>query len=95
LRRYAPQSFHAVFALKALYSPGGIDQPLLPSIERVTIRADFDTDLGQRGPRFKSIAAGAGYYAAPVCRMYGSFHFRLSEFENNIARVMAQIRARV
>jgi hypothetical protein len=73
------ESFHAVFALKALDSSGGIDQTLLPRVERMAIRAHFNADLRQGGTCFEGIAACARHQAAAVCGMDISFHMLLSQ----------------
>jgi hypothetical protein len=91
-----PELFHAVFALKALDAPGSIDQALLPSIERMAIRAYFDMDFRQGGTRFEGVATCTRYEAAAVSGMDLSFHFACFSLigsinKNNIAWPHAQI----
>ena len=72
--------FHAVLTFKSLYSPGGIDQTLLPGVERVAIGTYLDVDLRQSGTGFESVTAGAGDDAAPVPGMNISFHLSISAY---------------
>jgi len=65
---------HAVFALEAFNASGGIDQALLSGVERMAIRAHFDTDFRQGGTRFEGVAARASNQAAAVLGMDFSFH---------------------
>jgi len=72
--------FHAVFSLKALDAPGGIDQALLSGVEGMAIRAHFDVDFRQGGTRFEGVAARARNEAAAVRGMDISFHSRVSAY---------------
>lgn len=64
----------AVLALESLDTAGRIDEPLLARIERMAVRANFDMKLSERGARFKSVPACAGYHASAVFRMGFGFH---------------------
>src|SRR5271169_2472577 len=59
----------AVLAIEALDSSGGIDQPLLAGVKRMTVRAHLDVKLVHCGTSFKSIPTCAGYDAAVIFRM--------------------------
>jgi len=70
--------FVRVLFLEAFDAAGGIDQFLLAGEERVAIGADFHADqlAFERGPRFKSIAAGAMHRHSVVIGMDSFFHVR-------------------
>lgn len=69
--------FEAVFSIETLNASGSINQALLPGIERMTIRADFDLNCGECRAGLESIAACARHHASAIIRMDFSFH-RLS-----------------
>src|ERR1041385_6055237 len=45
--------------LEALHTAARFDELLLPGVERVTVRADLDVQLGLRGTRRERVAAAA------------------------------------
>ena len=66
---------HSVFALEALYAPGGIDQTLLAGVKGMAPGADLDVQRGDRGPGLERVTTGAGDYAAAILWMNLSFHW--------------------
>jgi len=79
LSRWRPlPSGHAVFAAEFVHSTGGVDNLLLPGIERVAGRADVDMQLrlGQRRAGLDGVTAAAGNRNVVVVGMRFGFHDR-------------------
>jgi hypothetical protein len=66
--------FHAVFALEALDSACGIDQPLLAGVKGMTLRADFDAKLRQRRASLEGVATCASNNASAIFGMDSRLH---------------------
>src|SRR5579885_667195 len=64
----------SVLALEALHPSCRIDQTLLASVKRMTVRADLDVQFFCSRTGFKSVAAGARNNAAAIFGMDSGFH---------------------
>ena len=63
-------------ALEALDAAAGIDELLLPRVERMAVRADLDVELGFDRTRLERVPAGTGHVRDHILGMDLRLHPR-------------------